>query len=155
MEEYCLVVVRLIWEFLHLCDVSYWVGTKICICFWTSETTVGSWPVYKHYELLVVMVIDIYLRRLLPQIAPYSNWGHKIMFPSLAGFCLFAWVFFSCFTGSPLDLLWSFNRFFSHLFNLFPCNHGCLLIVPWRNMNHWPIGEFYYYQSLLLLICDH
>lgn len=99
-------------------------------------------------------LIRIYLLHLLlPQIAPCSNWGHKIIFPSLAGFVL-DWFFFPLLhwisLSSPLRLL----PFFSHLFNLFPCNHGSLLIVPWRNMNHWPICEFYCYQ-LLLLICAH
>lgn len=57
-------------------------------------------------------LIRIYLLHLLlPQIAPYSNWGHKIIFPSLAGFVLDC--FFSpCFTGSPSALLWGFYRSF-------------------------------------------
>lgn len=61
MEKYCLVAILLIWEFLHLCDSSCRVRTKICICFEHLKIRVGSWSVYNHYELLVLMVVNWYL----------------------------------------------------------------------------------------------
>lgn len=102
-----LVAITLIWGFLHLCDSSR-VWIKICICFWTSENPVGSWPGCHHYELLVVLVIDfsLFSASSTPQIAPYSKWEDRIMFPSLAAFLIWGFPPLLCWIslGCPLEL---------------------------------------------------
>lgn len=149
-----LVAITLIWGFLHLCDSSR-VWIKICIFFWTSVNPVGSWPGCHHYELLVVLMIDFSLSS-TSSTPPNCSLQQMRAQDNVSISCCFFDLGFS--SPALLDLPWlSFGTsisFFLLPLNLFPCNYGCLLILLWRNTNHWPKGEFYCYQ-LFQVICAH
>lgn len=144
-----LLAIPLIWEFLHLSTLLGFVS-RFVFPFENLklEQVLGLAAITMNYWLCW-WLISLYLPHLLlPQIAPYSNWGHKIEFPSLAAFLILGFS-----PPASLDLLWlSFGTsigLFLLCFNLFPCNNGCLLILLWRSTNLWPRGEFYCYQLLL------
>lgn len=121
MEGCFLVAIPLIWEFLHLYGSLVWIRICICLSHLKLQLVLGLAAITTSYWLCW-WLISLYLPcLLLPQIAPYSNWGHKIMFPSPAAFLLVGF-----FPPASLDLPWLFFgalvSVFLLSFNLFPCN---------------------------------